>query len=171
MGGGGGAAGPPATPGSTTRRVYGVSRVAKSCWLVIGWTFAMLVTDLPSLKEAHVQRRAARRRPYRCSPALERPGRSRLPATRACSSMDAMVELTRLRVASETLALAATRSAGKFERRPATTDAHSSPSRGDNLWGSQNSVRHERNRGFTGGAQVSAPRTGSRVQVVRTVNL
>jgi hypothetical protein len=55
----------------------------------------MLVTDLPSLKEAHVQRRAARRRPYRCSPALERPGRSRLPATRACSSMDAMVELTR----------------------------------------------------------------------------
>jgi hypothetical protein len=37
--------------------------------------------------------------------------------------------------------------------------------------GYQNSVRDERNRGFTGGTQVSAPRTGSRVQVVGTVNL
>jgi hypothetical protein len=37
--------------------------------------------------------------------------------------------------------------------------------------GCQNSVRDERNRGFTGGRQVSAPRTGSRAQVVGTVNL
>jgi hypothetical protein len=92
-------------------------------------------------------------------------------ATRAYSSMDAMVELTRLRD-SKRDARARGDEVGRQVRTATRHDRRTLiPQPGDNLWGSQNSVRHERNRGFTGGAQVSAPRTGSRVQVARTVNL
>jgi hypothetical protein len=57
----------------------------------------MLVTDLPSLKEAHVQRRAARRRHIVAAQLSS--GRAALGFRRLAhtSSMDAMVELTRLR--------------------------------------------------------------------------